>query len=127
MTTNASAALGCSLAGLETLAIKRQEIAFDVGFNSLECSDRIKIGLSNVARSSAFNRSASQAASVVPATIGGLSDTPVAPSITHAQAFVAPMASSLTNASGDAFEMRSIILNRLSLPISKIPLRPLPR
>ena len=68
-------------------------------------------GPSNVARSSVFNRPASHAASVVPATIGGLSDTPVAPSITHALTLVAPMASSLTKALGDECEKRSIILN----------------
>ena len=62
-------------------------------------------------RSSASNRLASHAASVVPFTNGGLSDTPVAPSITHALVEVAPMASSLTKAFGDEFEMRSIILN----------------
>jgi hypothetical protein len=66
---------------------------------------------SNVARSTAFNCAASHAASVVPVTNGGLSDTPVAPSITQAPALVAPMASSLTTGCGDEFEMQSIILN----------------
>ena len=94
------------------LPIDGKKTAVDVGFKLGQCLNGIDIG--SIQRGVEAQRStvpASHAASVVPATIGGLSDTPVAPSITHALVQVAPMASSLTKALGDELEMRSIILN----------------
>ena len=119
MPLNARAALGCSPAGLESSRLMARKSAWTLASTLVSAWTRSTSVPSNVARSSAFNCPASHAASVVPVTNGGLSETPVAPSITQAPALVAPMASSLTKAWGEEFEMQSIILNRLPIPQSR--------
>ena len=124
---SASAALGCSPAGWKA-PDRWQENAVDVGFYLGQCLNGIGIGLSSVARSAAFNHAANHAI-----RRSGHHRRPIryarCPSIIHAPAFVAPMASSLTKALGDECERRSIILNTTPIPELKSapPSSPLPK